>query len=668
MRRRTGRCAPPLPRAHLLMLLAVLAVVLLPHATHLPAWISALAGCALLWRAGAVLRGWPLPGTTVRATLAVIGLAGVYASFGRISGQTAGVALLVVMTALKLTELRGIRDGLVLVLLMYFMLITHFLFSQEPWAAAFLLGCATLITAVAIRLQHPREGLPARASLRLATVMIAQALPLMLVMFLLFPRIPGPLWGLPSDAGGAIAGLADSMAPGDIERVVRSGAVAFRVSFDGTVPPPALRYWRGPVFATYDGHRWTPGLGVTGAAPALTEAGPAYEYQITLEPSHQRWLFALDLPDTENLPAGARLGADATLRSDHALDQRRLYRLRSYPRYRLQPQITPAQRNAFLQLPRATDPRARKLAEGWRAQNPDDAGVIAAALRYFRRNGFRYTLTPPPLDRQPIDDFLFRTHAGFCEHYAGSFTFLMRAAGIPARVVTGYLGGARNPVGGYLVVRASDAHAWSEVWLAGSGWLRVDPTAAVSPARIEDGIDAALPDAAGLSDYLDAGRNSAWLYRLQARWDWLNAQWNRWVLAYGPELQQRVMAWLGLAGWGGLILMLTAAVGLLLAALGLALLYGARPRRADDPLLNLWQRALRRLARLGLRPAPGEGPRDFLARAAAERPELERPLQRLGAAYLGARYLGTAGIDELQRALTLITARRGWPRGRRTAA
>lgn len=668
-----------LPRVTVLRLLAVLAVVLAPHVAHVPPWVSGLAAAALAWRAAVALRGWRLPGRLVRALLAAVGLAAVYASFGRISGQTAGVALLVVMTALKLTELRGRRDATVLVFLMYFLLITHFLFSQEPWTAAFLLTCAVLITWVLIAIHRDLPGrqtgdspvhdaFPSAGDLRLATVMIGQSLPLMLVMFVLFPRIPGPLWGLPADSGAAVSGLADSMAPGDIERVVKSDAVAFRVRFDGPVPPPRARYWRGPVFAFFDGRRWTPGRRPPAAPATVHLLGAPYRYEITLEPDRQRWLFALDLPDPASLPADAQVDADAVLLAAKRVDQRRLYRLRSYTRYRLQPHLPAALRETFLQLPLTGDPRARRLAGDWRRRFADDRDVIDAALRWFRDGGFRYTLHPPPLGRDPVDDFLFHTRAGFCEHYASAFTFLMRAAGIPARVVTGYQGGELNPVGDYLVVRESDAHAWSEVWLTSAGWVRVDPTAAVAPSRIQDGIDAALAGSAGLPDYLDAARTAAWRYALEARWDWLNAQWNRWVLAYGPELQQRLLARLGLMNWRDAILALTAAIGLLLAAIGTTVIYGARPRRETDAALQLWQQALQRLARLGIQPQPAEGPRDFAIRAAGLHPELAGALQALSDAYLRCRYLGRPALSELAAAVAALKARRGSPTDRRTKA
>jgi len=515
-------------------LLGVLCIVLLPHLQRLPLWVSLTLAAAVLWRAAATRRGWKLPPALLRGGLTVAAFAGIYASYGHINGLHPGVALLAVMTALKLTELRTRRDIRVLICLLYFILATHFLFSQDVWMAAYLLVCAWLITAVLVESSHSGALAP-RSSLRLSGVLILQALPLMAVLFVLFPRIPGPIWGLPSDSGAARSGLANSMAPGDIQHLILSNAVAFRVRFDGPAPARPLRYWRGPVFSFFDGHRWRPGtIDQNERQPVLRLNGEALNYQITLEPSRSRWLFALDLPDPVALPVHAQLDNDAVLRADQDNRQRRLYALRSYPHYQLQPQITAQQRRATLSLPRYGNPEARALAQAWRAQGLDDQAVIAAAMHMYRTEDFHYTLRPPALGRNSIDDFLFKTRAGFCEHYASSFTFLMRAAGIPARVVTGFQGGRRNGVGDYYVVRDSDAHAWSEVWLKGRGWVREDPTAAVDPARVDLGINAALAGAANLPAFLNPQWQRSLSYAIQARWDWVNTQWNRWFLAYGP--------------------------------------------------------------------------------------------------------------------------------------
>lgn len=650
-----------LPRTVLLRLLAVLAIVLAPHAQRLPLWEILLVIAIGLWRLLATLRQWRAMPRWVRFALTIGAFLAVYAQFGNFAGQTAGVALLVVMASLKLTELNTRRDVMVMVQLMYFILITHFLFSQEIWTVAYLLACAMLITSLLVEANHPDAALPLRASLRLGGRLVLHALPLMVVLFLLFPRIPGPLWGLPTDAGASQTGLADDMAPGEIQSLIESDAVALRVRFNGPVPPPEEMYWRGPVLAHFDGRRWKAGVRPAGGGATAELGTPAYSYEITLEPQRRPWLLALDLPSRIGLPPDATLSTDYQLVANADVKERRLYQLTSHPHYRLQTELPEAQRKVFLQLPLGLNPRTRALAQQWRAQGLDDAAIIQAALAMFRGKDFYYTLHPPVLGRDGIDEFLFVTHRGFCEHYSSSFTVLMRAAGIPARVVTGYQGGAKNTFGDYYLVRQSDAHAWSEVWLAGQGWTRVDPTAAVSPQRIEKGIGAALEGTDDIPAYLDPSRRSYQLRALlEARWDWANAEWNRWVLGYGPDLQTEVLGRLGLMDWSDMILALTVAISVILGLLGLGLMRQFLPQRQEDAVLEQWLKLRKRLARAGFVQQAGEGPQDFTGRVAEGRPDLAAGVQAICALYLRLRYLDApdaAAQRELARAVAALRTR-----------
>ena len=327
--------------------------------------------------------------------------------------------------------------------------------------------------------------------------------------------------------------------------------------------------------------------------------------------------------------------------------ERRLYRLQSHSQYRLQPVLTPAQRERALQLPKGSNPRSLALGERWREQGLRGHALIEAALQRFRHEAYYYTLQPPTLGRNGIDEFLFDTRRGFCEHYAGSFTVLMRAAGLPARVVTGYLGGEPNEIGDYYIVRQSDAHAWSEVWLDGEGWVRVDPTAAVAPERVERGLGSALAGDALLPSFLDPTRRSGLGLRLAARWDWANAQWNRWVLGYGPELQQDLLRRIGLVDWGAMMLALTGLMAVLLSLLGLLVLRASQRRTRPDPALREWQRLQRRLGRAGLPAVPSEGPQAYAGRVQRARPDLAEPLAQALQHYLALRYLETPRKAEL---------------------
>lgn len=630
-----------LRRDTLLRMLLLLALVLAPHVGRIPLWESVLLVIGLAWRYAHLQRGWPLPGRWLRSALTIAAFIGVYASYGRINGQHSGTSLLVLMTVLKLLEMRSRRDVMIMVYLMYFLLLTHFLFSQEIWTLLWLLACAVGITALLVDISHPRAGLPFRRSLRQSSVMVGQAIPLMLVIFVLFPRIPGPLWGLPADAGAsARTGLSDGMSPGDISDLIQSEAVAFRVRFDGPAPAQRALYWRGPVFDTYDGRRWEAGFRPPEQGIAAIEPlGAALRYEVVLEPTRQHWMLGLEMPDPASPIDRARISHDGQVLSRDRVNDRRLYTATAYPDYRLQADGLPLwQRGVNLRLPASAAPRTRELMQRWREEGLDDNDMLLRSLQFFRQEPFHYTLSPPRLGSQPVDEFLFGTRAGFCEHYASSFVVMMRAAGIPARVVTGYQGGTPNAVGDYWLIRQSDAHAWAEVWQVGQGWLRVDPTAAVSPDRIEQGIRRAMQNEDALPDFLRRRGDSLWEIS-RAQWDFVNAQWNRWVLAYGPEVQREFLARLGIRDWTQMVLWLAGLVTVILALVSLSLLRGLRPASPPDQASRQWRRLKRRLARHGLHQSPDETTSAFVSRAVVAWPQAAAPLQRAADLYRQLRYL-----------------------------
>lgn len=636
-----------LSQSALLRLLAVLLLVIGPHLTRLPLWASLFTATLLLWRGAVSLRGWRLPARWLRMALTLTAFVGIYASYGRASGLSAGSALLTVMLALKLTEMQARRDVMVVVILSYFVLITHFLFSQDLWTIGYLGVAAVAITAVMVEANHAGRALPARVSLRLGALLVAQAVPLMLLLFVLFPRIPGPLWGLPLDGGGGRSGLSDSMSPGDISSLIQSDELAFRVTFDGAPPPPRERYWRGPTFELFDGRGWSSAPRFIGRAYAELRGQPR-SYEVIAEPHDRRWLFALDIPDPSTMPAEAFLNADLEMTARAPVRKRFAYRITSYTDFRFEPDPPEAYLRTQLQLPRNGNPRSRAWAEELRTQHNGDGAAISDAVNaHFRNTEFFYTLEPPTLARDSIDDFLFNIRRGFCEHYASSYVYLMRAAGIPSRVVTGYLGGELNEFGGHFTVRQSDAHAWAEIWLPERGWTRVDPTGAVAPSRVEQGLSSAISLANGLPSFLAnrSGLNLAW----RARWDWVNAGWNSWVLAYGPELQQEFLSKLGLIDWQRMIIALTVLVTLALSILGLSLMRQAAVIVRNDPALRLWHAAQRKLARAGIATRPSEGPQDFASRIARQHPELRDAMESLAALYLQTRYLGEADPDLLKK-------------------
>ncbi|HEX9180208.1 MAG TPA: DUF3488 and transglutaminase-like domain-containing protein, partial [Burkholderiales bacterium] len=585
--------------------------------------------------------------------MAVAGFAGVFLSFGTVFGRNSGVALLTVLIGLKLLETRSLRDANLVVFLSYFLVITNFLYSQTIPTAIYLLGVVFVITLTLLRLNCASEPPPLRERLRIAGVLLGQSVPLMLMLFVFFPRIPGPLWGLPTDAHSGVSGLADRMSPGTISELLLSDDVAFRVDFlGGAPPPPALMYWRGPVLVNYDGKTWRmPRLGFV-TRPDLQVSGPSILYEVTLEPHHKPWLFALEMPSTK--PPRSSFSTEFQLLAMRTVRERTRYTLESHTSYRIGLREPESELRRSLELPEGFNPGARELAEGWRAAAADPVEIVQRALAHFRTEPFAYTLNPPLLGQHGVDDFLFRTRRGFCEHYASAFTFLMRAAGVPARVVLGYQGGEANPMGGYVIVRQADAHAWSEVWIAERGWVRVDPTAAVAPERVESGIQAALPEGESLPLLLRA--DLEWLLQIRLTLDSIGFRWNQWVVGYNPERQLDLMSRLGMRApdWRTMAVWLLAGAGTLLLVFGVWML--RRLAATSDPVLAAWRRFCRKLERAGLPRRPGEGPRDYCERIKGHRPALSEAVERITALYISLRY-GTLDDREQARQLKRLVSR-----------
>ncbi|MDN3518343.1 DUF3488 and transglutaminase-like domain-containing protein [Aquisalimonas lutea] len=649
----TATAAAPNLRRSLPWLAAGLGLVIAPHAFHLPPWVTAVVVACAGARLLLARQGRRPPGRWLRALAVVTGVSGIYLGYDTLLGLHAGVALLCLLMGLKLLELRGSRDIVVLVVFGYFLTATQFLFNDSLLMAAYMLAAVWALTALLIALQdRTAADRPWRYG-RLAAAMLGQSLPVMLILFVLFPRIPGPLWGMPDDAYAGMTGLSDEMTPGAISQLGRSDEVALRVEFDDAPPAYPRRYWRGPVLARYDGRSWRragDSAPAAGDASRLVSTRAPTDYTVTLEPHNQRWLLALDMPVEAG--RGSRAPRGGYLQASGPVRERIRYDASSVIAYRLGTGLTRKQQAYYTDLPDGAHPRTRQLASRWRAQTGSDRALVEHGLRHFRREPFHYTLQPPRLDGDTTDAFLFDTRSGFCEHYAGAFAVLMRAAGIPARVVTGYMGGRMNPAGDYMIVRQSDAHAWVEVWLDDRGWLRVDPTAYVAPERVERGLAGALPDGeAGPGAAVGAG---GLLQRLHLQWDAVNAYWHRWVLAYGPSLQQQLLQQLRLDSWPRLALALAAGIALTLAALTFSLLRRDRPL-PPDPAAAAWGEFCRLLARRGLPRAPDEGPRDYARRAARRWPRDADAIDTVATRYEIARYgrggVGAAEVRALRQAV-----------------
>jgi transglutaminase-like putative cysteine protease len=637
--------------------LGALAVAVVPHAPHLPAWVSLLLLAVGGWRWAASLRGWPLAPRWLRIVIVVVATVAILGTYRTLNGIEAGTALLVLMAAAKLLETRSSRDLTVLVFIAWFLLFAALLRDQRLVQLPWLFGSAFLSTVALMRVHADATAAPATHLARRSLTLLAQAVPVGIMLFLLFPRLPGPFWGIDARSQ-ARTGLDDEMTPGDVSDLSASGEVAFRVRFRGEIPSAAQRYWRGPVLHEFDGRSWRRPRAQAFPQQETRFVGTAVDYQVTLEPHDRRWVFALDLP-SQWPEREAFQTYDFTLLSARTVGRVTAFDLSSHPRFVAGVELPESLRRKDLALPDdGTNARSLQLGRELAARHRGDPLLIVGELlRRFRTEPFEYTMRPPLLADNAVDEFLFETRRGFCEHYASAFTVVMRAAGVPARVVTGYQGGEFNPFGGYLIVRQSDAHAWSEVWVDGRGWLRVDPTAAVAPERIESG----LIDAVGADEPVPGRLREAspFVMRLELGWDAVNDFWNQRVVRFDADAQFELLERLGVddPDWRALGLGLAASLAAFFAGLSAYLAWRYRPPPRDWPA-RLHDVVARRLRRRGLVQGPAEGPIAFLQRAERTHPDLAQALAEIRVLYTAQRYGPSPRLPELQRLKHLVNALR----------
>ena len=484
------------------------------------------------------------PAAWLRFMLAMLVVWALYYSYGSVFGLIPGTSMVILLSYLKLFEIKSKRDITVLIFLGYFLASSVFFHSQSLWVAFYVFMLAIYFTNLLVLIADRKGSVGWRERTGYAARMVLQSLPLMLVMFVLFPRIPGPLWSLPKDAQSASTGLSEEMTPGNVSQLVASYDVAFRVKFADRIPDKSDLYWRALVLSRYDGKTWRRDDAPRWTEPEVINSNNSLDdihYQLTLEPHQQNWLYAL-----EQITA---YDGDYTITRELQLLSKR--RINNVVSYNAQASFSARNRGLFLperrknlELPTGYNPETIKLGKRLaRTAAANDREIIAAALRYFSEQAFFYTLTPPLLGDDGMDDFLFSSRRGFCEHYASAFVYLMRAAGVPARVVLGYQGGEINPVDGYMIVRQSDAHAWAEVWVDNQYWLRIDPTAVVSPQRIESGIQSAGLEPRLLPRMLQV--NNALLNHALFIWDSVQNGWNQWVVGFDEQRQLELFKMLG---------------------------------------------------------------------------------------------------------------------------
>ncbi|MBC3875284.1 transglutaminase TgpA family protein [Undibacterium flavidum] len=603
-------------RNTLLLVLSCL-LVLSTHVGNLFLWISLSSAGLMLWRSWLTLRGLQLPSRWLLLPISLALMAGIFWQFRSFFGRETGVAMLAILLSCKMLEMHAKRDLFVILFLGFFLLVTSFFESQSLGRAVHVSFAVFTLLLAQLTFQF-HDHLPRlwqRAKLLL--VMLSITLPLTVLGFFLFPRIQGPLWGLPNDADVARSGLSDSMSPGNISKLAMSEELVFRVKFLDRTPEKSELYWRAIILNQFDGRRWSQSSNKhnmrVGETRDLVVFGNPLSQEITLEPSNSHFLFGVD--SVLNAPqidaTSTAISLDGELFSTNNINNRIRYQVVSYPDYRLDQHASAQLLRQNLRLPANLNPRTLSFAEEIQRQYPSQQAQVNAVLNFFRTENFFYTLEPPLLGRHSVDDFLFNTRSGFCEHYSSAFVVLMRAMGIPARVVTGYQGGTRNTQDNFYEIRQSDAHAWAEIWVADRGWVRVDPTAAVAPERILKNLQATQQNKGFAGLVTSLMKENAWSKELAMHWSALNNAWNQWVLNYNQTQQSKLLDSLGLNGvdWGKALMTIFAVGLIIIAALAIPLLPKSKKLLPHD---SLYLRLCATLSKQGLPRAIHEGPSTYL--------------------------------------------------------
>lgn len=625
-----------------------IALGLLPLRHDLPAWfiLICLAGLTL----GLFLDWYSRKTPPIWLKLLLFGLGISAVLFVR--GGEKWIGLLAVMLSLKPLEGNSYRHMMSGVIFTYFLLAAGVLFHQELNFGLYGLLAVLFNTFVLLRLNH--IAAPVLPQLLFFGRVIILSLPVAGLLFVLFPRLPGPIWGYRFEDTAA-TGFSDRLAPGEFARLIKDHSPAFRVEFTDSIPSHEKLYWRGLVLWECDGLLWHQGANMPTRNISPSKNG-LLEYTVIMEPHNKRLLFGLDLP--------VRISVPATIRQDHTI--RTFERVKRKLLYVMASSLTPSpelltgwELSLSLQLPDGNH-KARELAAGWLAEAAEPTDLVTMGLDFFRTGDFAYTTEPLPLmEEARVDDFLFRTRQGYCEHYAAAFAFLMRAAGLPARVVTGYQGGEFNTIGNYLVVRQADAHAWTEVWLPGQGWQRIDPTTVVSPLRLTTGVEAALPpeELFGLSGLQRLLNKMPFFTRLSMGWDALNTIWDNWIISYTLDRQRNLYSFLGLNSsfrYTAIIALLTACSLAVLAALLLQYRPWAIKRKKRQPARQSYRRFCKKLARIGLARKAWQGPRCYAAEIAKSRPDLATQVNEITSLYETLWYAGKGGDSEVRKLRQLV--------------
>ena len=600
-----------------LFLLGVIAWVLLPQISHLPLWCSALAGAVLLWRGWLALKARPLPNRWWLIALLAVTIAATFFTHRTVLGRDAGVTLLVVLLTLKTLELRARRDAFVVFFLAFFCMLSNFFYSQSLLTAlSMLLGLLGLLTML-VNAHMPVGKPPLLQAARTAGGMALLGAPIMVVLFMLFPRM-APLWGVPSDAMAGRSGLSGSMQVGTIASLALDDSVAMRILFEGSPPPQRDLYFRGPVLSTFNGREWVSSradfFGRRNAAVSLRVTGAPINYEVTLEPTRRPWLISLEaLSQPPHVPGyEVAMQTDLQWLTNRPINDLLRYKAQSFPTFTHGPTQDEVALREFVDLPPGFNPRTLALAADMRRDpryaEASNAQLVQLVMDRLHTGGFTYTLEPGVYGQHTADEFWFDRKEGFCEHIASSFVILMRALDVPARIVTGYQGGEINNVDGFWVVRQSDAHAWAEVWQPGAGWVRVDPTSAVAPGRTGAFQRLAAPQ--GVVGQALGNLSPTLVAQMRALWEATNNGWSQWVLNYTQGKQLNLLKNIGFTSpsWADLSYVL---IGIVVLAAVLGGAWTLWDRTQHDPWLRLLASARKRLGKVGIASTPATSPRQL---------------------------------------------------------
>jgi transglutaminase-like putative cysteine protease len=643
-----------IPRAALSWMLLAVMLVVAPQALRMPLWISAIAVACIIWRWLIFAGKLGYPGRSLRIAIVIFTLLVSVSQMRNLGiGLDSAASLLTLGFVFKLIEMRHKRDIYVVISLCFVMLMVAFLYSQSAVSTIYIALAVLVTTTTMVALNRSTLLDKHSGTLGLSLKMGLQALPLAVVLFLIFPRI-APLWAVPVQNSGAGTGVTDEMSPGDIAQLGRSSELAFRVQFENSPPPLHENlYWRGLVLDDFDGVTWrrTRRGSSYGQAASLNDfqwswedrvrlSGDAIDYNIIMEPTQQPWLYGLHLADPMNREVFQSRNFE--IFNNGLITKRMSYDLRSYRGSSTDLLLLDSIRRRSLELPAGGNSQSRALAQRLRADTDSDLDYIYAVLARFQQNAYFYTLNPPLLGDNRVDDFLFNTMAGFCEHYASSFAFLMRAAGIPARVVVGYQGAEYNRYEDYMMVYQYNAHAWNEVWLEGRGWVRFDPTAAVSPERIEQGVEAALADDPAFLEQSLFSRSrfgvAGWINTLRLRLDAIEYEWNRRVVNYDEEVQFELFErLLGEVTQQKVVLLFISLAVIMVAGIAVAIIW-TEPRTRRAPVDRLYLQLGRELEKIGLGRKRGEAPNDYCRRVSEARPDLGPLMEEITDLYLELNY------------------------------